>query len=136
MIRLAIDRFNKAAIARSKLGMAARKIAFSAKTGRYHWPALFLRLGRLVQALDLGVGAQLGHVIDLCLAGRELLDFPAHLLERRRRAHALVLDLEHMPAELSLDRVGDLALLQPECDFGKFRHHLVAREKAEIAAAL
>src|SRR5450631_1463057 len=35
-------------------------------------------LRRLVQALDLGVGAQLGHEIDLGLAHRKVLDLVTH----------------------------------------------------------
>src|SRR5258707_8032457 len=97
---------------------------------------LFLRLGGLVEALDLGVGAQLGDEIHLRLAGCELFDFAADLVERRRLARALVLDLEYMPAELGLDRARDLAFFQLESDLREFRHHLVAREITEVAAVL
>ncbi len=39
-----------------------------------------------------------------------------------------------MPAELRLDRLGDLAFLQLESGVGEFRHHAVLGEPAEIAA--
>ena len=56
------------------------------------------------------------------------------LVEGRRRLGALVLDLDDVPAELRLDRIGNLALVELERDFGEFRHHLVLGEVAEIAA--
>ena len=57
-----------------------------------------------------------------------------HLVEGREGLHPLPLDLDDVPAELGLDRIGDLAGLQLERDFGEFRHHAVLGEPAEIAA--
>ena len=56
------------------------------------------------------------------------------LLKGRKRFHPLFFDLDDMPAELALDRVGDLPRLHLERRLGEFRHHLVAREPAEISA--
>src|SRR5215471_5269659 len=98
--------------------------------------ALFLRLGRFVEALDLCIDPQLGDEIHLRLARGELFDLAPNLVKRRRLAHALILDLENMPAELGLDRSRHLALLQSESDLGEFRHHLVAGKVAEVPAIL
>ena len=52
----------------------------------------------------------------------------------RRLLRALVLDLDDVPAELRLHRIGDLARVHLEGDVGEFRHHLALGEIAEIAA--
>src|SRR5262249_54277177 len=118
-----------AAMARPPSVHAAVPCSVGPSTADTNWGSLILRLvRRLVEALDLGVCAQLGHEIDLRLAHRELLDLVAHGVECRRLALALVLDLEHVPAELRLDGVGDLALVEPEGHLGEFRHHLLFGE--------
>ena len=95
---------------------------------------LCIRFGRrVIRALDLGGFAQLRHVIRLRLARHIGLDLGLDLLEIGSLAVALFLDLDDMPAELRLDRVGDLAGLHRESDGGKFRYHLVLGEEAEIA---
>src|SRR5689334_21579554 len=90
------------------------------------------RLGRLVEALDLRIGAQLADEVHLRLALDVALELALHLVELRRLALALVLDLEDVPAELGLDRLGDLALGKREGDLREFRHHLVLGKVAEI----
>ena len=64
----------------------------------------------------------------------EGLDLVLDLLELRRRLGALVLDLDDVPAELRLHRIGELALVELEGHLGEFRHHLVLGEIAEVAA--
>jgi len=72
------------------------------------------------------------------IALRLLLDVARRLvlqfLERREGAHPPPLDLDDVPAELALHRIGDLAGLQFERRVGEFRHHMVLGEPAEIAA--
>src|SRR6266849_10496239 len=92
------------------------------------------RLFRLVQALDLGGFAELADIVGLRLARYIGFDLALHLLEVRGLALALLLDLDDVPAELRLDRVGDLAGLEREGRGREFRHHLVLGEEAEIAA--
>src|SRR6185437_10944403 len=87
-----------------------------------------------VHLLDLGFGAQLGHEIGLRLARDILLDLLLHLVEARRRLLALVLDLDHVPAELRVHRLGYLALVELEGHVGEFWHHLFLGEVAEVAA--
>src|SRR6185312_10066092 len=70
--------------------------------------------GRLVHALDLGGFAQLGDVFGLSLARHIGLDLGLDLLEVGGLAGALFLDLDDVPAELRLDRVGDLAGFERE----------------------
>ena len=57
-----------------------------------------------------------------------------HRLEGRRRTLAAVVDLDDVPAELGLERLADLALLQLEGGLLELRHHLAATEEAELAA--
>ena len=68
------------------------------------------------------------------LAGHVLFDLRLHLIELGRLAVALFLDLDDVPAELRLHRIGNLAGLERERDLGEFRHHLFLGEEAEIAA--
>src|SRR6476619_3811866 len=68
--------------------------------------------GRLVHALDLGGFAQLGDVFGLGLARHIGFDLGLDLLEVGGLAGALFLDLDHVPAELRLHGVGDLAGLE------------------------
>src|SRR5438477_8839104 len=70
------------------------------------------RVGRLVQTLDLGLGAELADEVGLGLAGDVGLDLGLDLGEVRRLAAALLLDLDDVPAELRLHGVGDLARLE------------------------
>src|SRR5262249_57006072 len=64
-----------------------------------------------VRALDLRTLAELGNGLGLGPAHHVGLDLVLDLLERRNRAVALVLDLDHVPAELRLDRIRQLALV-------------------------
>src|SRR5499427_7495665 len=96
--------------------------------------SVFLRLGRIVEALDLGALAQLGDEVGLRLARQIGLDLVLHLFEFRRLLDALVLDLDDVPAELRLHRIGELSGIHLEGDIGKFGHHLIFGEVAEIAA--
>src|SRR5712691_8262735 len=66
-------------------------------------------LFRLVRALDLGGLAELADIIRLRLARHIGFDLGLHLLEIRRLALAFFLDLDDVPAELRLDRIGHLA---------------------------
>src|SRR5882757_3979307 len=93
-------------------------------------------VGGLVEALDLGGAAQLGDEVDLRLAHHVAFELGLDLVEFRRLTLALVLDLEDMPAELGLDRVGHLAFIELEGDRGEFGDHLVLGEIAEVAAVL
>src|SRR4051794_2669266 len=89
---------------------------------------------RSVGPLDLGAVAQLGDEIGLCLAHHVGLELRLHLIEGWNLALALILNLDDVPAELGLYRVGDLALVELERHLGEFRHHLVLGEVAEVAA--
>ena len=87
-----------------------------------------------IEALDLGVLAQVGDQSDHDLARHLLAQARLGLLERRL-ARAAVQDLDHVPAELGLDRrLGALSGLEGECRLGELRHHLAAAEKAQVAA--
>src|SRR5262245_1360063 len=94
-------------------------------------PAL---LGRLVEALDLRALAQLADELALRFAREIGLDLVLHLLELRRLLGALVLDLDDVPAELRLHRIGELARIHLERDLGELGHHLILGEIAKIAA--
>src|SRR4051812_2486062 len=59
--------------------------------------------------LDLALGAQLGDERALLTPHDEILKLILHLVEFRRLAGALVLDLDHVPAELRFHRIGELA---------------------------
>src|ERR1700733_1383193 len=86
---------------------------------------------RLVETLDGGGLAQILHQLRLRAMGDVIVDLRLHLLESRRRFDALILDLDDMPAELGLHRIGQLPLVELESHFGEFRHHLVLGEIAE-----
>src|SRR6188768_3405409 len=92
------------------------------------------RRSRRTDALDLAFGSQLGDERPLLAAHHEVLQLILHLVELRRLAIALVLDLDHVPAELGFHRIGELALIELERDLGEFRHHLVLGEISKIAA--
>src|SRR5579871_6560784 len=83
------------------------------------------RVGGLVHALDLGALAELGDIIGLRLARHISFNLALDLIELRRLAVALLLDLDDVPAKLRLHGVGNLAWLELEGGLGKLRHHLV-----------
>src|SRR6185437_12301233 len=89
---------------------------------------------RLVEVLDLGACAHLLDQRRLRAMRDIIVDLALDLLERRRRLDALVLDLDDVPPELGLHRVGNLSLAELERDRGEFRDHLLLGEIAEIAA--
>ncbi len=68
------------------------------------------------------------------LGANVLFNLRLHLVEFRRLALALVLDLDDVPAELALHRIGNLARLDLERDLREFRHHLFLGEVAKVAA--
>src|SRR4051812_24871772 len=72
-------------------------------------------------AFDLGGGAQLGDELGLRLARDIGLELSFDLIEGWQRLLALVFDLDDVPAELRLYRVGHLALVELERGLGKFR---------------
>ena len=72
--------------------------------------------------------------VGLRLARHIGFNLRLHLLEVRRLALALVLDLDDMPAELALHRIGNLACLEFERDLRELRHHLLLGEVAKVAA--
>src|SRR5208282_609578 len=71
------------------------------------------------------------------LVGKVAAQLLARLLEARRLAGSAVLDLDHMPAELGLDRrLAVLTRRQGKSGVGKLLDHVVMAEIAEIAARL
>src|SRR5256885_15714692 len=72
------------------------------------------RLGRRVDALDLRLRAQFVDQIRLRAARQEIFQLVAHLVELRNRPVALLLDLDDVPAELRLHRIGELAGVELE----------------------
>ncbi len=90
--------------------------------------------GGRVGALDLGLRAELQDHVLLRLADQVLVDLLLELVEGWLRLGPLLLDLDHVPAELGLDRVGDLAGLHREGGVGEVGHHPLLGEPAEIAA--
>jgi hypothetical protein len=97
--------------------------------------------GILHRLLDLGILD-----VDLCgviqvfqrllglLLGELADDGVLHLIEGRQRTRPFLLDLDDVPTELRLNRIGDLAFLQLEGGVLERLQHLPAAEKAEIAA--
>src|SRR5271156_808739 len=105
---------------------------FLARIGR-----LGLRRQRLavgVEELDLGRAVQLRDRVALRLLGDVTRRLILDLLERREALGPDALDLDDVPAELGLDRRGNLAFLQLEGGLREFRHHAVLGEPAEGAA--
>src|SRR6202049_2654361 len=93
---------------RRHLGVLGRRVGL----GRIR---LRRRVGSgLVHALDFGVRAQFCDIIGLRLARHIGLDLGLDLVEIRRLAVALFLDLDDVPAELRFHRIGDLARLERE----------------------
>src|SRR5262249_36782994 len=78
--------------------------------------SVFILLCRLVEPLDLGALAQLGDEVRLHLARQIGLDLVLHLLEFRRLPGTLVLELDDVPAELRLHRIGKLSWIHLEGD--------------------
>src|SRR5215831_5586460 len=83
-------------------------------------PDWLVLLGWLVEALDLGALAQLGDEVGLRLARQKGLDLILHLVEFRRLLRAPVLDLDDVPAELRLHRIGELSRVHLERHIGEF----------------
>src|ERR1700683_3722559 len=92
------------------------------------------RRRRLVEALDIGAGAQLLDQRPLRAMRDIVFELALDLLERRRRLDALILDFDDVPSELGLYRVGKLPLVEVERDPGKFRHHLLLGEITQVTA--
>src|SRR5690349_24567453 len=119
-------------------GMSGTRLGASGETADVMRPPAELFLWcvglRLIEALDLGLCAQLGDELGLRLADHVGLELVLDLVELGDLALALVLELDDVPAELRLHRIGDLAFFQLEGRRGEFRHHLVFGEIAEIAA--
>src|SRR5579883_1069880 len=89
-----------------------------------------------IDNVDLGRATErLHHGFQLILDQRRHQLF-LHFIESGKRSVALVLDLDDMPAELGLNRIGNLAGLQRERRVLERLHHLAARKIAEIAAGL
>ena len=92
------------------------------------------RLAVRVEHLDLGRVVELENGVLLRLlrdvAGRLVFN----LLEGGEALGSHAFDLDDVPAELRLDRFGNIAVLHLESGVGKFRHHPVLGEPAEIAA--
>src|ERR1700690_3459927 len=88
----------------------------------------------LGQTLDLGALTRLGDEVLVRLLHQHGLDAILHRIEGRRLALALVLDLDDVPAELALHRIGNLALVELEGGFAEFGNDLVLGDEAEIAA--
>src|SRR5262249_3069502 len=87
-----------------------------------------------IDVLDLSLAPQvcrdlLGPLVD---HGRH--DPLLYRLEGGSRALAAVVDPHDVPAELALERLADLAPLQPNPRFPKLRHPLPATEEAEFSA--
>jgi hypothetical protein len=75
--------------------------------------------------------------LEVALAQDEAAQLLLHLLIGRRFLLAAVDELDHMPAELRLDRLAGVGVDLHVEDHGlEFRHHLALAEIAEIAAAL
>ena len=74
---------------------------------------------RLVEALDGRRLAQVFHHLRLRAVGDIILDLRLDLFEGRRWPGPLVLDLDDVPAELGLHRVGQLPLAELERHLGR-----------------
>ena len=97
-------------------------------------------LGRALQRIGLLVDA----VLELVGSRREFLrgllpleiglDLPLHLFERPRLRRIDRVELDHVIAEIGLDRADDVADLHPEHCVVERLHHVAATEGAQIAA--
>src|SRR5262249_48103774 len=96
---LETEQDNRGGRERSGYGIEAANQRQKTRAGRprSHITSSLLRVGRLVEALDLGVSAQLGHEVGLGLPRCVFFDLAPDLVERWRLAQALVLDLQHVP---------------------------------------
>ena len=88
----------------------------------------------VVEALDLRLRCAASDQVALRLLRDVARGLILDLIEGREGLHPLLLDLDDVPAELALDRLGNLARLELERGVGEFRHHPVLGEPAEIAA--
>ena len=111
---------------------AGRGGRFLARIGRLGLGRQRLAVG--VEELDLRRAMQLRDRVALRLLGDIARRLVLDLLEGREALGARILDLDDVPAELRLDRLGHFALLQLERRFGEFRHHAVLGEPSEVAA--
>ena len=92
---------------------------------------------RLADDLHRVFVAQRRHDALELLAQQVVAQLALDLLDLRRLAHALLFELDDVPAELGLHRrLGDGAGLQGESGRFEGRHHLAAAEEAEVAAVL
>src|SRR5208282_631343 len=94
-------------------------------------------LGRAVrvEARDCGLPAQVVDDFRDHVAARLALELVLLLLEGRRGGLAHLLDLDHVPAELGLDRrLRVLTHLEREGGIRELGHHVAALDEAEIAA--
>ena len=90
------------------------------------------------------IGLLVHEILELVGGGRELLrhflppevrfDLSLHLVERARLFGRHADESNHVPAELALDRAGDLAGLHGEHGVVEGLHHRAARVAAEVAA--
>ena len=90
--------------------------------------------GGLVEALDRCRFAQAVDKLGLRAAGDVVLQLAFDLIICRRRLGALVFDLDNVPAELRLDRIRNLALVDLECCLSDFRHLLILGVIPDIGA--
>src|SRR5260221_4654445 len=77
----------------------------------------------LGQTLDLCALTRLGDEVLVRLLHQHGLDAIFHRIEGGRFAFALVFDLDDVPAELALHRIGHLALVELECGLAEFRNN-------------
>ena len=91
------------------------------------------RIGLLVhEVLELVGGG--GELLPDLLALQIRFDLRLHLVERARLFRRDADEADHVPAELALDRAGDLAGLHREHGVVEGLHHRAARVAAEVAA--
>ena len=112
--------------------MSAAGRGFLARIGRLGFRRQRLAVG--VEELDLGGAVELSDRLALRLLGDIARGLVLDLLEGREGLGSHAFDLDDVPTELRLHRIGNLAFLQLEGGFGEFRHHAVLGEPAEIAA--
>src|SRR5690606_1933860 len=88
-----------------------------------------------VRDFKLSFFPQRRKLIHVLVADDQRTDLILHLLEGRRRLHALVFDLDHMPAELGLHRLLGMGPgLHGEGRLAEFGNHRASREISEVSA--
>src|SRR5271163_666604 len=102
------------------VGAGGRRLAWI-----HRWGLGRQRLAVSVEQLDFGRVVKLENGVLLRLLGDVASGLVLDLLEGGEALGAYALDLDDVPAELRLDRIGDLAFLQFEGGLGEFRHHAV-----------